>query len=385
MKADLMQEIFEGRVRSLSSKGMGVVEHPSGIIFFVRGAFPTELVKIQITQIEKRYGFAKLLEILEPSSERRSPPCPHHGLELGQCSGCPWMPLNYEAQLKYKEHRLLYTLKRSNIDLSKTQVHQIIPSDKELGYRNRAQLKSDGNRIGYLSEGSKVLAPITDCLAMTDKTRATLKELIATLPNDAWKPTPRFLWSFLEMDEWIKAAEISPNKRRPFFQGNSEQNTKMRSWLKDQAAKLSKEATVIELFSGSGNFTEILSKNGFKRIIATEIQGEGVHNLQNKNLPNVETHAVDLFEKGVWWEIEKICPEAEILVMDPPRDGLLMRQGLFKGMHKLNTLIYISCDVDTFVRDVKDFTEHGWHLTELQALDQFPQTPHVEILSVLTR
>ena len=72
-------------------------------------------------------------------------------------------------------------------------------------------------------------------------------------------------------------------------------------------------------------------------------------------------------------------------VMDPPRDGLLQRDGLFKGMKNLKTIIYISCDVETFARDIKDFTIRGWRLTELQALDQFPQTSHVEILSVFTR
>ncbi len=385
MDASLLQEIFEGHVRSLSAKGMGVVEHPSGIVVFVRGAFPNELVKVQITEIEKRYGFAKLLEVLEASPERRPSPCPHYGLELGNCSGCPWLPLNYTSQLEYKEHRLLHSLKRMNIDLSNTKLLPIIPSEKELGYRNRAQLKSDGKRIGFLSEGSKILAPIEDCLAMTEKNRKTLKAMIATLPNDAWKPSPRFLWSFIEIDEWMEPSEVTPNTRRPFFQGNSEQNLKMRQWLKERVQNLSKEQTVLELFSGSGNFTEVLSESGFKRIVALEVQGEGIKNLQNKNLPGVETHGMDLFEKGVWWKVEKICPEAEILVMDPPRDGLVLRQGLFKGLKKLHTVIYISCDVETYTRDVKDFVEQGFRLTELQALDQFPQTPHVEILSVLRR
>ncbi len=385
MKADLLQEIFEGRVRSLSSKGMGVVEHPSGIVFFVRGAFPTELVRIQVTEVDKRYGFAKLLEIIEPSKDRRPVPCPHYGIELGTCSGCPWLPLNYSAQLAQKELRLQYALTRLKIDLSETKVHPIIGSDKELGYRNRAQLKSDGKRLGYISEGSKVLAPITDCLALTDKNRQTLKELLASLPNDAWKPTPSFLWSFLDIDEWTKNTDIVANKRRPFFQGNSDQNQKMKNWLKERCSSLPKEKTVLELFAGSGNFTEVLSQSGFKRTVAIEIHGEGIQNLKSKNLPGVETHAFDLFKKGIWWEIEKICPEAEILVMDPPRDGLLQRDGLFKGMKNLKTIIYISCDVETFARDIKDFTIRGWRLTELQALDQFPQTSHVEILSVFTR
>ena len=135
MDASLLQEIFEGHVRSLSAKGMGVVEHPSGIVVFVRGAFPNELVKVQITEIEKRYGFAKLLEVLEASPERRPSPCPHYGLELGNCSGCPWLPLNYTSQLEYKEHRLLHSLKRMNIDLSNTKLLPIIPSEKELGYK----------------------------------------------------------------------------------------------------------------------------------------------------------------------------------------------------------------------------------------------------------
>jgi 23S rRNA (uracil1939-C5)-methyltransferase len=72
-------------------------------------------------------------------------------------------------------------------------------------------------------------------------------------------------------------------------------------------------------------------------------------------------------------------------LLDPPRDGLKVREPLLANWKELTWVFYISCNPATWARDVKDFTEKGFTLLEVTPIDLFPQTPHLEIMSVLHR
>src|SRR5690606_26598489 len=133
--------------------------------------------------------------------------------------------------------------------------------------------------------GSRQLAPVADCPILSDHNRHTLKELLATLPNNAWRPARKAQWTTLDIDEDIGASEVEPNRRRPFRQANSRQNERMKSWLDGAVQGLDKQLPVLELFAGSGNFTQVLAAAGFTRIVAVEGAAEAVSTLAQ--LPGV--------------------------------------------------------------------------------------------------
>ena len=132
---------FHAKVRDLSHKGLGVVDHPEGCVFFVPGVWPGDVGEFEILIQKKRYGFAKLIALQTPSLDRVSAPCPYQGFEEGRCGGCAWMIGSYESQLKYKEHIIRHSLERAGI---KTKISPILPSANIFHYRNRAQLKTNG-------------------------------------------------------------------------------------------------------------------------------------------------------------------------------------------------------------------------------------------------
>jgi len=76
---------------------------------------------------------------------------------------------------------------------------------------------------------------------------------------------------------------------------------------------------------------------------------------------------------------------SDLLVMDPPREGMNLTPTLVAGLKRLRTVIYISCNPATWARDSAAFIDAGFSFTRVAALDMFPQTPHVEILSLLQR
>lgn len=159
----------------------------------------------------------------------------------------------------------------------------------------------------------------------------------------------------------------------------------MRNWLQEKTQSLPRHWPVLDLFAGSGNFTEVLSREGFENILAAEVQGVALDSLRKKNLSGVRVHSEDLTSKGSWSRVARLQPHAKLIVVDPAREGILKRRNFLKSFDNLEVLIYISCEMDSFSRDAGDFIRAGLELVELTPLDLFPHTPHVEILSVFKR
>ena len=371
-------------VRGVSSKGYGVVAHPEGQVFFVKGVWPGDHCLFEVETFGKRYGFARQEKMLSPSPDRVLPACPFQGFIQSKCGGCPWMQASYSSQLAMKENRIRHSLKRSGLNLNAGIFSPIRPSPNVLGYRNRAQFKTDGRLIGYVSEGTNTIAPIDDCLILNPVVRKIFHDIKKQLPRSDWIPGQGFKWNFIDVDETLDPSRVILNRRRPFAQGNREQNIFMQEWLRSSLKDMEK-GRILELFCGSGNFTGIIAQEASEEILSIDVQGEALENLSRINLPHVKTKARDLFAPGVWWSIASEVGVVDTLVLDPPRDGLKNRSGFFKAMPRLQNIIYISCDVESYARDARHFYDHGFHLTKLLPLDQFPHTPHVEILSVFKR
>lgn len=378
-------ETFKGKIRAISSQGLGVVDHPEGRVYFVRGTWPGDEGEFQIERQEKKYGFAKIVSLTSLSKDRINNPCPHSGLNEGDCGGCPWLGISYDKQLEQKQIGIQYMIERTGaFEKEYTKVLPIYPSPLSMGYRNRAQFKTDGTNLGFVSPGTKALAPINDCLVLNNKTRELLSAIKSKLPNPEWKPSEKYLWSYIEVDSDMNPNDIAPNKRRPFKQANDEQNANMKSWLKNKLDKLPKDITVLELFCGSGNFTSVISDLGFQKIIATEVDQKAVQELNEKKLPGVTAYAYNIFDTKNWKYIIDSARDAQVLVLDPPREGFEKLSHFVARLKKLKKIFYISCDPHSFATETRFLKNIDWYLDEVQPIDQFPQTPHVEVLGELT-
>ncbi|WP_439100409.1 class I SAM-dependent RNA methyltransferase [Congregibacter sp.] len=373
---------FDGSVRDVNSEGQGVVAHPQGRIFFVPGVWPGETGVFEVTSLKGRMGFAKLLSLGEASPRRRPPPCPHHGFASGSCGGCPWLFMDYAEQLARKEQSVTKMLQPLNEALT---VAEIWASPAELGYRNRGQFKTDGQRLGFVAANSREIAEVHDCLVLNDKNRQTLKDLRAQLPNSPWRPDRAKAWTTLDIDDHITATEVSAHQRRPFRQGNSAQNQRMRTWLKDRLLEAGSLDHVLELFAGSGNFTEVLVEVGCQNIVAVDSFQPAIERLNKRALSGVTGLSCDLDRSATAAQLHKPLSSAALLLLDPPRDGLKNIGDYLASAKELRTIIYISCDLATLTRDLKVAMTHDFELQEIQPLDLFPQTPHVETLTVLGR
>lgn len=138
----------------LTITDMGVggegIGRANGYAFFVKDAVPGDKVRAVVTKMNKGYGFAKTLEVLEPSLDRAEPPCPN----ALRCGGCQIMQLKYAAQLKVKENKVRNDLIRiGGIEAPPMKPIIGMEGDCPLHFRNKVQFPVDRDCDGNIVTG----------------------------------------------------------------------------------------------------------------------------------------------------------------------------------------------------------------------------------------
>lgn len=188
-------------------------------------------------------------------------------------------------------------------------------------------------------------------------------------------------------DEYIKEElfginfNISPLS---FFQINIEQTKKLYSKAIDYFDNIENNI-IVDAYSGTGTIAMLLAQRA-KKVYGIEvvksatkdaIKGANANNIKNVEFINgkVEDKLEFLLEKG-----EKV----DGIIFDPPRKGI--EESVLKAVAKkeIKNLVYISCNLATFARDMKILTEHSYVLDKLQPIDMFPQTHHIELVAKIS-
>ena len=101
---------FTGTISHLSQKGLGVVKNTqNNVSYFVYGAWPGDHGEFEVIDKplnNKKFAYAKLVRLLQPSGQRQTPPCRYVTAEDHACTGCPWMIADYTSQLEQKRNRV---------------------------------------------------------------------------------------------------------------------------------------------------------------------------------------------------------------------------------------------------------------------------------------
>ncbi len=382
---------FEGVVRDVTTHGKGVVEHPSGLAVFVPLVWLNEFVKVRIQRVKKQFAEGELVSVIKAHPERIEPRCEYFRASPA-CGGCTWQFVSYDAQLEVKQQ---WVKKAFAHVINDTVVAPIWGSDKPWYYRNRAEFKFDGVKLGYLSSQSNHLIHIKDCPVLDDKMTEHLGHLLEFLPAlasgdmasedaiTAKKASPKKP-ALIAVDSDMAVGQPRFNQRLDFRQTNDGQNQRLKQWLRQVLSVCSRQSPIVELFSGAGNFTEVLVDEGFEQIVAAEFSASAIEMLNAKQLQGVTGRVADLFDEKALSRLCRDVSQAETLVLDPPREGLLCIEPLLAHKH-IKCIAYISCNLATCQRDVKRFVEAGFSCVNVQPVDMFPQTPHLELCVLLTR
>lgn len=125
--------LTELEVKQVVAEGNGLARH-EGMVVFVKGALPGDIVDVELTTVKKDYAEARITQIRVPSAFRRTPMCQH----FGTCGGCKWQNATYEGQLAFKTHIIQEALVR----IGKLKIDKVAPImgvDDEFHYRNKME------------------------------------------------------------------------------------------------------------------------------------------------------------------------------------------------------------------------------------------------------
>jgi len=361
---------------------------------FVAGGIPGERVVAEVVKVHRKYVSAKVVDVLEASPDRAEPPCPYYG----ECTGCQWQHLSYDAQLKTKREKVTDALQRVG-DLADPPVSEVRPSPDQLGYRNHARftINRDG-ALGFINRETRQFVRIDKCLLMHQGVNDLLKELqdhcgeTTQLSIRAGKYSGDFL-----IQPYLVHPEIgvlTGQKRYTesvagqdflvsspsFFQVNVEQAAAAADVVRDRL-HLTADDVLLDAYTGVGTFAILLAPS-VKRVIAVEESSAAVADAKQNagDLQNLE------FVLGRTEDVLRNLPvKPDVVVLDPPRSGCQPRA--LESLIEMapSRVAYVSCDAETLGRDLKILCQGGYRLDEVAPLDMFPQTHHVECVALLSR
>ena len=172
-KDDLIELTIEDL--GVDGEGIGKVD---GMAIFVKDAVPGDRVQAKVMKMKKSYGYARLMQVLDPSPERMEPRCAF----VRQCGGCQLQAMTYEAQLDFKAKKVWNHLIRigSLTDLAKP---EIIGMDDPWRYRNKAQFPfgtdKEGNPVtGFYAARSHNIIPCTECWLGVEENKVILEKIL---------------------------------------------------------------------------------------------------------------------------------------------------------------------------------------------------------------
>jgi len=181
------KEIFTAECIDLSSEGKGVTFY-DGLIVFVDGLFLHEKADIEIEYYRAGAAYGKIKKLYNPSKDRIQPKC----MVCTACGGCQFQQLNYKAQLKYKQNKVLNDLVRI-AHLEKPIVKETIGMENPYNYRNKIQVPLGYNYkkqiiSGFYREKSHEIIPIDKCYIEDLRAPKIIKTIKQLMPSFKMPP-----------------------------------------------------------------------------------------------------------------------------------------------------------------------------------------------------
>jgi 23S rRNA (uracil1939-C5)-methyltransferase len=338
-------------------------------------------------------------KVIEVAPERVEARCP----VFGECGGCQLQHMAYEAQLAWKTLRVRGALAAAGF--ADPPVVPALGCEPPWGYRNHMRFSVDRDgRAGLTARHSHHVLPLTACpiahprindaLAVLAREplpqpqvllrygTATGQLLTQPAPSDAARARlaqfglePRLE----EYEEELAGARFRI-RRSSFFQTNTTQATRMAELVLERLPS-GPATTLVDAYCGVGTFARLLADRA-GHVIAIEESASSVRDAR-ANLGDASN--VELVQAKVEEYLPQVTLQLDGLVIDPPRAGCQRTVLEALVIRRVPRVVYVSCDPDTLARDLAYLClrQGAYRLVEVQPLDMFPQTAHVENIATL--
>ena len=393
-----------------------------GRVVFVPRGLPGEIVDVELVRDKGDYARGEIVEIVRAAPERVEPPCPY--FQAG-CGGCQWQHAEYSAQLRFKQQIVAEQLRRiGHFEDAARYVLPTIGMTDPWHYRNHTRF-SVGRRDGELCftrHGTRSLIRIDHCWISHPRVNEVLEVLQGSfvgqrlhqlvvrvgantgdlLVNPPVRQAPEVPSGQTELYEELLGRRFRI-AAPAFFQVNTRRerrelpiaDSRLAGLVAEDGVSIAEllvlvalerldlgpDDLVVDAYCGVGTFTVLIGQLA-REAIGIEESPAAVKDARDnaRDLPNVH------FIQG---KTEDVLPKLEErpdkVLLDPARVGCdpAVLAALLEA--RPGRIVYVSCEPATLARDLAILRDGGYTLESVQPLDMFPQTYHVESVSLLTR
>jgi 23S rRNA (uracil1939-C5)-methyltransferase len=395
---------YELEIEKLVYGGWGLGRH-QGKVVFVPFTVPGDRVEVRTELEKKTYLRAAPVRIIKQGPGRQDPPCPY----FGRCGGCQWQQLEYPRQVETKR-QILEALFSHRFPGSGEVLDRVRGCPFPYRYRSRARLHLQSGqgalKAGFFRHQSRDVEDIAACPLLRpalNDALAHIRKLMLERPAP-FRPAQVDLASSEEEGRWAfeETASIpcagAPRRARPgtrllkkvgmfqywvtpsvFFQANDFMVAELADVVMD-LIPASGGGSALELFAGVGLFSLPLARR-FEQVVAVEADGAASRLCRENALQaSIGNLRAICGEAGAWMDAAATVspPAYDLVLLDPPRSGAgadVMRR---LAQWTPETIVYVSCDPQTLVRDLAVIPRGTYRIDHLEGLDLFPQTYHFE-------
>lgn len=361
------------RVEDVAFGGDGVARFEQFVVF-VPFVISGELVEVEVTEVKRKYARAKLLKVIEASSQRVLPPCPY----FGACGGCQYEHIDYSAQLELKHKQITDIFVRIG-KFPSCVIAPVVPCPQPYGYRNRVMIRSQWDKfkqalnIGFLRHDSGLVVDIQDCKISEPAINEQIRHVRAhPPPKGGLKVVLR-----IAPEGW----EVPPDS---FFQNNffllPELVKTVRQMVSGGGARF-----LVDAYCGVGFFALELA-DLVERFVGIELDRHAIKAARANAVAKQRTNGefiAGTTEEQLPRVLERAAGGVSV-ILDPPRTGCLPEVLELLRRTQPSQVIYVSCHPATLARDLNILCAADvFELKQVIPLDMFPQTQHVECVAEL--
>lgn len=403
-----METILNQKIEKLDHFGRGIIKKDKDIIF-VEDTLPEDIVDINIIKSKKNIKEAEVMNYINRSKYYQKSICPYSN----ECGGCNIINLIYKEQLKYKKQKVQELIdKMLKKDIK---VNEIISSNQEYNYRNKITLHSQNNKLGLYKKKTNEIIEIDDCKIVNDNINNIIRRIKKYQKNNKCqindlviKTTTlnesmisiygsmdyeHFKKEFQDIkviiinnqiitkEKYIKEKLLNKEfyiSNHSFFQVNMYTTNLLYQKVID-LIKNKNYDTCLDLYCGTGTIT-ILISDYVKKIYGIEVVEDAINDgNQNKQLNNKDN--IEFILGKTEEHIHKF-KDIDLIIVDPPREGLdkITKENIKRINPK--TIVYVSCEPSTLMRDLNDLKDN-YNIKEISICDMFPNTYHIESIALL--
>jgi 23S rRNA (uracil1939-C5)-methyltransferase len=380
------------RAEKMAAGGDAIARIADGRVAFVRGALPGELVEIQLIQSKKDFVRGEVLDVLEPSADRVDPPCPAYA---AGCGGCTWQHVAADAQLELKVAVVTEALKRTGKLIDP--VVEVGSSVAPWEYRTTLRLAAGVDHLGLRRRSSHDVVELEACpvshpllqdLLAIVRTRGSgevsLRVGAATGERSAWVvegdvellglPTDVGVGQDAVVHEVVAGTSLRISAAS-FFQSGPAAAELLVAAVQQACADFALADTIIDAYGGVGLFASNL--DGGKVIV---VEGSDVA------CADAAANLAHRRARVVRSQVEQWRPRrADLVIADPSRSGLGRQAISVLIATQAPRMVLVSCDPVSLARDAGLLRERGYDHVRSTVYDLFPQTHHVEVVTIFDR